>query len=77
MYTFPIVCRLEGNGLLTFPIAYRLEGNGLYTFPTESRYDGELKDGMFHGHGTLHFTNGSKYTAKWENGIALEVDSNF
>ena len=32
-----------------------------------------MKDGMFHGNGTLFFPNGSKYEAKWDNGIAIEV----
>ena len=51
----------------------RLEGKGEYTFPTETVYKGELKDGMFHGQGTLFFPNGSKYEAKWINGRAVEV----
>lgn len=51
----------------------RLEGKGKYNFPTETRYEGELKDGMFHGKGTLFFPNGSKYDANWENGIAVDV----
>jgi hypothetical protein len=32
-----------------------------------------MKDGEFHGKGTLFFPNGSKYDATWENGIAIEV----
>ena len=51
----------------------RMEGKGKYSFPTETQYDGEMKDGMFHGQGTLHFPNGSKYTATWVDGIAVEV----
>jgi hypothetical protein len=50
-----------------------LEGNSKYTFPTETRYEGEMKDGMFHGKGTLYFPNGSKYEATWEKGLAIEV----
>ena len=30
----------------------------------------------FHGEGTLHFSNGSKYVGKWEKGIAVEVNNN-
>ena len=56
-----------------FVFCYRLEGKGVYTFPTDTRYEGELKDGMFHGTGTLYFPNGSKYEAMWENGLAVEV----
>lgn len=50
-----------------------MEGNGNYTFPTGTKYEGEMKDGMFHGKGTLHFPNGSKYEATWENGKSIEV----
>lgn len=50
-----------------------MEGKGEYTLPTGTRYVGETYNGMFHGHGVLHFPNGSKYEAKWENGIALQV----
>ena len=50
-----------------------MEGRGEYTFPTESKYVGEMKDGMFHGKGVLHFPNGSKYEATWENGRAKQV----
>jgi hypothetical protein len=55
-------------------IIFRLEGSGKYTFPTETKYEGELKDGKFHGQGTLYFPNGSKYVASWEHGIAVEVN---
>lgn len=53
----------------------RMEGGGEYTFPTESKYVGEMKDGIFHGKGVLHFPNGSRYEATWENGIAKQVRS--
>ena len=51
----------------------RLEGSGVYVFPTETIYQGQMRDGMFHGVGTLHFPNGSKYEGVWVNGIALNV----
>ena len=35
-----------------------------------------MKDGMFHGKGTLFFENGGKYDATWANGIAIEVFEN-
>ena len=54
----------------------RMEGKGKYNFPTDTRYEGDMKDGTFHGHGTLYFPNGSKYEATWENGIATDVSSN-
>lgn len=50
-----------------------MEGKGNYEFPTETKYEGEMKDGMFHGKGTLFFPNGSKYDATWENGVAVQV----
>lgn len=46
----------------------------MYNFSTGTRYEGELKDGMFHGRGTLFFENGAKYEATWEDGIAIEVN---
>lgn len=52
-----------------------MDGEVEYTFPTETRYVGETKDGMFHGKGVLHFPNGSKYEATWENGVAKQVRS--
>lgn len=52
-----------------------MDGKGEYTFPTETKYEGEMKEGMFHGKGVLHFPNGSKYEATWENGIAKQVGS--
>uniref|UniRef100_A0A8D0G5H8 MORN repeat-containing protein 5 n=1 Tax=Sphenodon punctatus TaxID=8508 RepID=A0A8D0G5H8_SPHPU len=42
----------------------RLEGRGQYILPTETKYVGELKDGMFHGKGALHFPSGSKYEGR-------------
>ena len=50
-----------------------MEGTGEYTFPTETTYVGEMKDGMFHGKGVMHFPNGSKYEATWEKGLAKQV----
>lgn len=41
--------------------------------PTGTYYEGEMFDGMFHGEGTLHFLNGSKYHAMWENGKPKNV----
>lgn len=33
-----------------------------------------MKDGVFHGKGTLFFPNGSRYDAEWEKGIAVKVN---
>nr|VZH90228.1 unnamed protein product [Spirometra erinaceieuropaei] len=38
----------------------RMEGKGTYKLPTGAQYEGEMKDGMFHGEGVLYFTDGSK-----------------
>ncbi|XP_075435458.1 MORN repeat-containing protein 5 isoform X2 [Ascaphus truei] len=51
----------------------RMEGkDGVYTLPTETRYEGDMKNGTFHGQGTLYFPNGSKYEARWDSGISQE-----
>ncbi|EOD18200.1 hypothetical protein EMIHUDRAFT_196327 [Emiliania huxleyi CCMP1516] len=34
-------------------------------------YTGSFVDGMFHGRGTLTFSNGGKYNATWERGRAV------
>lgn len=54
---------------------YRMEGDAEYILPTETRYVGEMKDGMFHGQGTLYFPSGSRYEAIWEKGLAVKVIS--
>ncbi|XP_013009028.2 MORN repeat-containing protein 5 isoform X1 [Cavia porcellus] len=50
----------------------RMEGDAEYILPTETRYVGEMKDGMFHGKGTLYFPSGSRYDAIWEKGLAVK-----
>jgi hypothetical protein len=52
----------------------RFGPNGKYNFSTGTSYEGELKDGMFHGKGTLYFENGGKYEANWVDGIATDVN---
>ncbi|KAF5923321.1 hypothetical protein HPG69_017828 [Diceros bicornis minor] len=52
--------------------SYRMEGEAEYILPTETRYVGEMKDGMFHGQGTLYFPNGSRYDAVWEKGLVVK-----
>ncbi|XP_013368751.1 PREDICTED: MORN repeat-containing protein 5 isoform X2 [Chinchilla lanigera] len=54
----------------------RMEGNAEYIMPTETRYVGEMKDGMFHGKGTLYFPSGSRYDAVWEKGLAVKLSVN-
>lgn len=40
----------------------------LLTFFVEVEYEGNLKDGMFHGDGTLHYPMGQKIDGTWEKG---------
>lgn len=54
---------------------HRMQGTGEYTFSTGTKYVGEFKDGMFHGNGVMHFSNGMKYEVTWERGLAIEVRS--
>ncbi|XP_046716323.1 MORN repeat-containing protein 5 isoform X2 [Silurus meridionalis] len=54
-----------------------MEGEGEYKLPTQTRYEGEMKDGMFHGKGVLHFPNGGKYEGIWENGICKQGNYTF
>ena len=42
-------------------------------YPNGDHYEGEFKDGEFHGRGILHYANGAKYEAIWEKGIAKDV----
>lgn len=52
-----------------------MEGEAEYILPTETKYVGEMKDGMFHGQGTLYFPGGSRYDAIWEKGLVVKVIS--
>jgi len=56
---------------------FRFEPSGKYNFSTGTSYEGELKDGMFHGKGTLFFENGGKYEANWVDGIATDVHARY
>ncbi|XP_054377067.1 MORN repeat-containing protein 5 isoform X1 [Pongo abelii] len=60
------------QGSVTSLCLYRMEGKAKYILPTETIYVGEMKDGMFHGKGTLYFPSGSQYDAIWENGLAIK-----
>lgn len=65
---------MQGSVMSLCP--YRMEGNNVeYILPTETRYVGEMKDGMFHGQGTLYFPSGSRYEAIWEKGLVVKVIS--
>ncbi|EGV97367.1 MORN repeat-containing protein 5 [Cricetulus griseus] len=49
-----------------------MEGSAEYILPTDTRYVGNMKDGMFHGEGTLFFPSGSRFDATWEKGLAVK-----
>lgn len=55
--------------------ACRMEGVAEYILPTKTKYVGEMKDGMFHGQGTLYFPSGSRHDAIWEKGLVVKVIS--
>ncbi|XP_055456581.1 MORN repeat-containing protein 5 [Psammomys obesus] len=50
----------------------RMEGQAEYILPTDTKYVGEMKDGMFHGEGTLFFPSGSQFDATWEKGLVVK-----
>ncbi|OWK10402.1 MORN5 [Cervus elaphus hippelaphus] len=60
------------EGSVTSFCPYRMEGDAEYILPTETKYIGEMKDGMFHGQGTLYFPNGSRFDAVWEKGLVVK-----
>ncbi|MCK5849371.1 MAG: hypothetical protein KAH23_00545 [Kiritimatiellae bacterium] len=37
------------------------------TFPNGDKYEGEFKNGLFHGWGTFHYLNGDKYEGPFKN----------
>ena len=45
------------------------EGRGKYTYPHGEKYEGEWKNGKYHGQGTLTSPDGSKYEGEWKNGL--------
>nr|XP_017528546.2 MORN repeat-containing protein 5 isoform X1 [Manis javanica] len=50
----------------------RMEGKAEYILPNKTKYIGEMKDGTFHGPGTLYFPSGSRYDAIWKNGLVVK-----
>lgn len=50
----------------------RIEGPGVYHFENGDRYEGDFKDGQFHGKGTIILKAGGQFNAEWKEGIAIE-----
>lgn len=49
---------------------FGFNGQGIYRFPDgRTTYQGELKDGHFHGHGKLTYPNGNVINGYWEMGV--------
>ena len=44
------------------------EGFGKYTYLDGDKYEGEWKNGEFHGQGTYTFPDGRKYEGKFKDG---------
>ena len=45
---------------------------GTYTFGDFGQYEGEFKDGKYHGKGTMTYPDGSKHEGIWKNGELVE-----
>jgi hypothetical protein len=56
--------------ILTVCLALLAISAKFHVFPlcVGTKYVGEFKNGMFHGHGSLHMEGGTLYVAEWENG---------
>ena len=44
------------------------EGFGKYTYLDGEKYEGDWRNGKYHGHGTLTFPDGTKYEGKFKDG---------
>jgi len=45
----------------------KLEGYGTYTYSNGDKYEGQFKDGQFHGKGKLTYNDGGVAEGQWEN----------
>lgn len=50
-----------------------MEGKGRYKLPSGSIYDGEMKDGMYHGAGKITFPDGAMYCGTFSKGYPVSV----
>ena len=44
------------------------DGQGTYIYPNGEKYEGDWKNGKYHGHGTYSWSNGNKYVGEWKGG---------
>ncbi len=49
-------------------------GPGVYYFANGSRYEGEFKDDLFHGEGSLVLNDGSMLKGNWDKGLMIDGD---
>lgn len=54
-----------------------LEGEGRCVLPNGVVYEGQFKGGNFHGRGVLIYPDGGRYTAEWEDGLAVSGNYSF
>ena len=50
-----------------------MHGKGKYIFANGNYYEGEFRDGVFDGDGTLYFKDKGSFKAKWVDGLAIDV----
>ena len=56
-------------------------GQGTYIYPNGEKYEGDWKNGKYHGHGTFTSFEGDKYVGEFKdekfwNGTTYEIDGN-
>lgn len=60
----------DNSDIHTKSNAFHEQHKGTYKFTSGTVYTGEMKDGQFHGKGTLFFQNGAKWEGHFEQGRA-------
>ena len=64
------------------PVNGCINGKGTYTWESGNKYEGEFKDGLFHGIGKFYYSNGDIYVGSWEKdkkkgqGVFTSFDGN-
>ncbi|KAM3186189.1 hypothetical protein ACTXT7_004824 [Hymenolepis weldensis] len=54
-----------------------MEGMGKYKLPSGTIYEGEMKDGMYHGSGKIIFSDGGIYIGTFSNGYPVSGSYQF